>query len=97
MALVFTWYYARTCWLWPIIVAHVIADALGLAMFMHRQFMRWSGRRTVRPWTSSAELEAHLATCAAFPTHVAFAKNIMFPWRSHIAAATLWLRLAADP
>jgi uncharacterized protein len=30
MAVVFTWYYARTGRLWPIVVAHVIADAAAL-------------------------------------------------------------------
>jgi CAAX protease family protein len=31
IAVVITWYYARTGRLWPVVVAHVIADSIGLA------------------------------------------------------------------
>ena len=30
LAIVMTWYYARTGRIWPVIVAHVITDAIGL-------------------------------------------------------------------
>jgi membrane protease YdiL (CAAX protease family) len=30
LPIIFTWYYARTRRLWPVIVAHIIADAVGL-------------------------------------------------------------------
>jgi membrane protease YdiL (CAAX protease family) len=34
LGVVFTWYYVRTKRLWPVVVAHVVVDALALSSLM---------------------------------------------------------------